>query len=166
MSAMLLWQMTSAGGAGFTLASIGDGVFSPASVLTPASAFKTLFLSRNDETRRVVVIRDIYINSANAHDLNLFYRASPADTLPSVPSSTLNDTLIYAYTGRTNCNPFHQNDDGAGALANRLTPIVTGPFATGQTAGTGGTLQFQVPPVAGQVKISILYSIVEPGGAI
>ena len=72
MSVMQTWTMTGAGG--FTLAAIGDGVFSPASVLTTGAIGFSSQRLLNDGSRRALRIEDIYINSDVAHNLNLFYR--------------------------------------------------------------------------------------------
>jgi hypothetical protein len=163
---MFTTLMSSAIDAGFTLAfwtpgqPAGDGVFSPASALNLTNQ---RIISSNP--RLVVRVEDIYINSDNPHDLNLFYRPSPVPFLPSGPGPVTNDTLIYEYVGRSNVNPFHEDDDSP--TLRRLKKLVFGPFGGGNVPNGGaGTLQFQVPPVDGVVKVTIQWSFVSPGGGV
>lgn len=162
MSMEFTWTMVGPGG--FTLAAIGDGVFSPGSPLT---SFTLGFQQQrlfNDGSRRKVVVDDIYINSDAPHDLNLYYRPFSVSFLPSGPGPLFNDTLIYSYVGRTDCNPFHENDDSP--TLRRLKPLVFGQMPGNPPTGGEGTLQFQVPAFAGTVRVTVQYALVNPGGGL
>ena len=152
-------------GAGFPLTDLSpsEGVFSPASGIAPVDATRQP-LPAAGVARAAVRVEDIYINSDVIHDLALFYRPDSVIALPSGPSSANNDTLIYSYVGRTNNNPL-QEDDDAGRRLKKLvfgqrTSVITPPF------GGGGTLQFQVPPFAGIIKVTVQWSLITPGGGI
>lgn len=162
MSGTFEWNMEADGNVGFTLATIGDGVFAPGSPANTA-LYSAQRISAADGSRRSVRVEDIYINSDVVHDLNLYYR--PFSIIPpSAPSSANNDTLIYSYVGRTNTNPFHEDDDSS----RRLKTLILGVFGTGTDGGDGG-LQFAVPVFGvaiNTVKVTVLWSIINPGGGV
>lgn len=144
--------------------SLSGGVFSPASPITPKDPQQVLPV--DGVPRAAVRVEDIYINSTQLHDLNLYYRPRAVTAWPAGLGPAFNDTLIYSYVGRTNVNPFHVDDDDG----RRLKKLVFGQVfpSTGIPAAGGGTLQFQIPLILdeGQVRVTIHWSLVSPGGGI
>lgn len=157
----------SADGVGFPLNDLSTtgGVFSPASPIQPRAPQQVIPVG--GVSRAAMRIEDIYINANELHNLELFYRPTVVTALPSAPGSANNDTVIYKYAGRTDCNPFHQDDDDGRRLKKlvfgdaRVPPI---PLLSGIPTGGGGTLQFRIPAFQGIVKVTIQWSFLSPGG--
>lgn len=161
MSAVYTTTFQSNPGAGFTLADLtsAEGVWSPGSNVTPLQPQQVLPIA--GVPRALVAVRDIYIVSDVAHSLNLYYRRTPLTAVPSLPSFANGDVLIYQYAGRTNVNPFHEDDDNA----KRLKTIFFGESTSNSPpTNAGGTLQFQVPVFAGVVKVVVHWTLTTPGG--
>jgi len=160
--------MAATGAAGMTFAAwtagaqAEDGIFSPASNLN--SSWQRIFQDVRSQ-RLSVRILDIYVSSTGAvHSLNLYYRNVRVTAVPvTVPTVTANtqDTLVYAYAGRTDCNPFQQ-DDGT---ARRLTkPLVFAGNSGPYPSGADGALLFNIPVGAYTTAVvSVLWTAFKPG---
>lgn len=167
MSGSIFTTIMTSAGAPFGLLAIGDGVFSPASPIAPAVPQQVI---PNGVERAAVRVEDIYINSFNIatgnpenHALNLWYRPASVTALPQTPNGPNNYTLIYAYAGKSNVNPFHENDDAG----RRLKKLVFGDPSGVIPFGGKGTLQFEVGAgFTGTINVTIHWSLVSPGGGI